>query len=73
MLNNRGFEATGATTTVATNTVEQWELVNTTVDAHPIHLHFTQFQILNRQKFDSVGYLAATYGPQPLAPGAKPV
>lgn len=72
LLNNRIFEAGGATTTVGANTLEQWELVNTTVDAHPIHLHFTQFQVLNRQKFDSVRYLAATYGPQPLAPGTGP-
>lgn len=68
LLNNRNFEAAGATTTVGANTIEQWELINTTVDAHPIHLHFTQFQVLNRQKFDSAGYLAANYGLQPLAP-----
>ena len=68
LLNNRTFEAPGAATTVGTNALEQWDLVNTTVDAHPIHLHFTQFQVLNRQKFDSAGYLAANYGPQPLAP-----
>jgi FtsP/CotA-like multicopper oxidase with cupredoxin domain len=68
LLNNRAFEAAGATTTVGADTLEQWDLVNTTVDAHPIHLHFTQFQVLNRQKFDSAGYLAANYGPQPLAP-----
>ncbi|MDN4645923.1 multicopper oxidase family protein [Arthrobacter sp. PsM3] len=68
LLNNRNFDVAGATTTVGTNTLEQWELVNTTVDAHPIHLHFTQFQVLNRQKFDSARYLAANYGPQPLAP-----
>lgn len=68
LLNNRTFEAAGATTTVGANTLEQWDLINTTVDAHPIHLHFTQFQVLNRQKFDSAGYAAAHYGPQPLAP-----
>ncbi|MHA7240886.1 multicopper oxidase family protein [Arthrobacter sp. TMS1-12-1] len=74
LLNNRTFEADGATTTVGAGSLEQWELVNTTVDAHPIHLHFTQFQVLNRQKVDSAGYLAANYGPQPLAPntGAFP-
>lgn len=72
LLNNRNFEAAGATTTVGTDTLEEWELVNTTVDAHPIHLHFTQFQVLNRQKFDSAGYLAANYGPQPLAPNTGP-
>jgi FtsP/CotA-like multicopper oxidase with cupredoxin domain len=40
---------------------EVWEIVNLTADAHPIHLHLVQFQILNRQDFDVKGY-AATYG-----------
>lgn len=31
---------------------EVWEIVNLTADAHPIHLHGVQFQILNRQKFN---------------------
>jgi FtsP/CotA-like multicopper oxidase with cupredoxin domain len=31
---------------------EIWEIVNTTADAHPIHLHLVQFQLLNRQNFD---------------------
>jgi spore coat protein A, manganese oxidase len=30
---------------------EVWEIVNTTMDAHPIHLHLVQFQLLNRQAF----------------------
>jgi FtsP/CotA-like multicopper oxidase with cupredoxin domain len=38
---------------------ELWELVNTTEDAHPIHLHLIQFQVLNRQPMDTDGYLAA--------------
>jgi spore coat protein A len=69
LINNREFDAAGATTTVLTNALEQWDLINTTVDAHPIHLHFTQFQVLNRQKFDSAGYFAAAYGTQPLEHG----
>lgn len=32
-------------------TTEIWELVNTTVDAHPIHLHAVHFQILDRRGF----------------------
>src|SRR5581483_4598645 len=28
---------------------EVWEFLNTTVDAHPIHIHLSQFQLLNRQ------------------------
>ncbi len=30
---------------------EVWEIYNATVDAHPMHLHLVQFQILDRQKF----------------------
>ncbi len=28
---------------------EIWEFLNTTVDAHPIHIHLIEFQLLNRQ------------------------
>jgi spore coat protein A len=35
---------------------EIWEIVNLTADAHPIHLHLVQFQILNRQKFNTNKY-----------------
>src|SRR5665647_3042360 len=76
LLNNRNFDPSGANPDnhhVATNTLEQWDIINTTVDAHPIHLHFTQFQILNRQKFDSAGYFAAAYGIQPLVAGSGTV
>ncbi|APV44758.1 Tat (twin-arginine translocation) pathway signal sequence [Dehalogenimonas formicexedens] len=30
---------------------EIWEIVNTTMDAHPIHTHLAQFQLMNRQSF----------------------
>lgn len=59
LLNNRRFHSNDITA-VRGDTLEQWELINTTVDAHPIHLHFTQFQVLNRQRFDVDNYLAAT-------------
>jgi spore coat protein A len=38
--------------------VEVWEIVNTTEDRHPIHLHAIQFQILNRQAFDTEAFAA---------------
>ncbi len=41
--------------------IELWEIVNTTMDAHPMHTHLTSFQILNRQSYDQKGFLAA-YG-----------
>ncbi len=39
--------------------IEVWEVVNTTADKHPIHLHGVQFQILNRQAFDTNKFAAA--------------
>jgi FtsP/CotA-like multicopper oxidase with cupredoxin domain len=38
---------------------EIWEIVNLTADAHPIHLHLVQFQVMNRQTFDTKAYNAA--------------
>ncbi len=38
---------------------EIWEIVNLTADAHPIHTHLTQFQLMNRQSFDTNKYPAA--------------
>ncbi|MGB9080781.1 MAG: multicopper oxidase domain-containing protein [Desulfuromonadaceae bacterium] len=38
---------------------EVWEIVNTTMDRHPIHLHGVQFQILNRQVFNGTGFRKA--------------
>jgi spore coat protein A len=35
---------------------EVWEIINLTGDAHPIHLHLIQFQLLNRQAFNSERY-----------------
>ncbi len=37
-------------------TTEIWEFVNLTEEAHPLHLHLTQFQILNRQPLDQINY-----------------
>jgi len=48
---------------------EIWEIINTTADAHPIHLHLTQFQLINRQDFDLRRYFeayAAAYGGTPV-------
>jgi spore coat protein A len=34
----------------ALGTTEIWEIYNTTPDAHPVHLHLVNFQVLNRQE-----------------------
>jgi len=38
---------------------ELWEIINLTADAHPMHPHLAQVQIVSRQAFDVKGYLAA--------------
>jgi spore coat protein A len=35
---------------------EVWEIVNLTGDAHPIHTHLTQYQLINRQNFNTNKY-----------------
>jgi FtsP/CotA-like multicopper oxidase with cupredoxin domain len=35
------------------NEIEIWELYNFTADAHPIHIHELQFQVVNRQRLKS--------------------
>jgi spore coat protein A len=52
-------------------TTEVWEIINLTADAHPIHLHLVQFQIINRQNYNVNKYVKAynaafTGGPAPL-------
>ena len=38
------------------NSVEIWNLINLTDDAHPIHLHLVRFQILDRRRFERFSY-----------------
>ena len=39
------------TENIKLNDTEVWEFYNTTVDAHPIHLHLVKFQAISHQKF----------------------
>jgi spore coat protein A, manganese oxidase len=47
---------------------EMWEIVNMTADTHPIHLHLVQYQLLNRQKFNSKRYEEAFEQANPSLP-----
>jgi spore coat protein A len=80
--NGRGLQVTENPRVGAT---EIWEIANLTEDAHPIHLHLIQFQVLSRQTFDRDGYRAAwdarfpggtfngvTYQPGVYIPGFGP-
>ncbi len=54
-IDDRGFMEMGvpATELVRLNDIEEWDIVNTTVDAHPIHLHLVQFEVVHRQVYDT--------------------
>ncbi len=60
------------TEVIKLNDTEVWRVANTTDDAHPIHIHLVDFQILDRTSFDAdafsaaqAAFLAGT-GPAPL-------
>ena len=40
----------------AEGATEIWEIVNLTADAHPIHTHLVQFQLIDRQAYDTKKY-----------------
>jgi spore coat protein A len=53
MINDSHWDDQIAETPKAGST-EIWRIINTTDDAHPIHVHLVQFQILDRQPFTPV-------------------
>ena len=61
------------------DSVEIWNLINTTDDAHPIHLHLVKFQILDRRSFsvadywvkNEIKYTAPAMPPEPGEAGWK--
>jgi len=58
-------------------TTEIWNLVNTTGDAHPIHVHLVEFQVLERRKFsqsiwDKQRRIVYTGPSQAPAPNERP-
>jgi FtsP/CotA-like multicopper oxidase with cupredoxin domain len=80
--NGSGLEATETPRVGAT---EVWEIANLTEDAHPIHIHLIQFQVIGRQAFRRDDYRAAwdgtfpggtfngvTYPPGTFIPGYGP-
>ncbi len=47
---------TWATELPRVGSTEVWEIINTTADAHPIHVHLVQFQVISRQPFQAAAY-----------------
>jgi FtsP/CotA-like multicopper oxidase with cupredoxin domain len=74
-----------ATETPRVGSTEVWEIANLTEDAHPLHIHLIQFQIISRQPFRRDDYRVAwdgsfpggtfngvTYAPGTFIPGFGP-
>jgi FtsP/CotA-like multicopper oxidase with cupredoxin domain len=58
LVNNSKFAAAETENPIVGST-EQWEIINLTADSHPIHLHLTQFQLMNRQTLQTNKYIKA--------------
>jgi FtsP/CotA-like multicopper oxidase with cupredoxin domain len=58
--------ADGITENPALGGTELWEIHNFTADAHPIHLHLVNFQVVDREPFGG-----APYPPEPWETGYK--
>ena len=50
-INGKGYDDP-VTEKVTLDSIETWRFINTSDDAHPIHLHLVQFQVLHRQGFN---------------------
>jgi spore coat protein A len=70
-INDKGYDD-AVTEMPKLNSLEKWRFINMTDDAHPMHLHLVQFQILERQGFDmgafTQGRLQLVGKPRPPAP-----
>ncbi len=51
---------------------EVWQIVNTTADAHPMHFHLVNVQVLQRQPYNSFGPTAGTAMPNYNGPATGP-
>jgi|GEM_PF-407143 len=54
------------------NSVETWEIYNTTADAHPIHLHLVGFELINREDLDASQLLLGNLIPTGAISGPLP-
>ena len=62
-----------ATEVVKAGSTEVWEIINLSMDTHPIHFHLVNVQILSRQDFDMNTYQGGmpTYVGNPIPPDAN--
>lgn len=70
-LNGQKWEAPISENTKVGST-EDWQIVNLTEDAHPIHLHLIDFQLVSRQAIDTEKYSKVWYSANGMLPLKKP-
>jgi spore coat protein A len=58
-INGKGYDD-AVTEVVKLGSTEKWRFINTTDDAHPMHLHLVQFQILERHGYDIAAFSSGT-------------
>ena len=63
-VNNTMWDMT-TTEDLTIGSTEVWEIINLTMDTHPMHLHLFQYQLLDRQAFDAMAYEFAYGMPMP--------
>ncbi|HEY5526782.1 MAG TPA: multicopper oxidase [Candidatus Anoxymicrobiaceae bacterium] len=54
--------------------IEIWQMINTTADTHPMHVHLVQFRILDRRPFNVAAFVATgqiIYTGPPIPPDAN--
>ena len=71
MLQDGTMTMVNVTENPALNAVEEWEIYNFTVDAHPIHLHLVRFEVTGRTPIPGVAPAPVPVGVQPWEKGFK--
>ncbi len=73
-INEKGYDDP-VTETARLGDTEVWRFINTTEDAHPMHLHLVAFRIISRQGFDMSSWMGGTMklsgAPRPPQPNEQ--
>ena len=64
----RGFNEVAITERPRLNDTEIWEIINTTADSHPMHLHLVSFQLINREDIATTNDPAVFIPPYKFTP-----
>jgi len=60
------------TETPLLGSTEIWEIYNSTMDAHPIHLHLVRFELVNREDLNAMDLMAGIFTPTGVVSAPQP-